>query len=62
MPRPSGILLEFVSSVVLAKDVMDHLLTCMAISWVTQSIAKGRAVSSCIFNSEYSMYGINVCL
>lgn len=41
MPRPGGILfLEFVSSVVLAKDVMDNLLTGMAVSWVTQSIAK----------------------
>lgn len=52
------------SSVVLAKDVMDRLLTRMAISWVTQSIVKGTAVSSCVFNSEIeiSMHVINLCL
>ena len=52
------------SSVVLAKDVMDHLLTRMAFSWVTQSIVKGTAVSSCVFNSEIeiSMHVINLCL
>lgn len=57
-------LLEFVSSVVLAKDVMDHLLTRMAFSWVTQSIVKGTAVSSCVSNSEIeiSMHVINLCL